>query len=103
MLVPTFQNCSSDPTYLDCRIPGIISEEGTYVFVIILRDAYMTMFLGCTSHLLARMAHPYLCSDSTNAGLAALNLSQLPNEALGIAIRALVAGFRCTMLQFTLK
>jgi hypothetical protein len=103
MLIPSFQNCSSDLTYLDCRIPGIISEEGTYVFVIILRDAYMMMLLGCTSHVFARTAHPCLCSDSTNAGLAALNLSQLPNEAFGMAIRALVTGFRCTMLQFTLK
>jgi hypothetical protein len=103
MLVPTFQNCSSDPTYLNCRIPSIISEEGTYVFVIILRDAYMMMLVGCTSHVLARTAHPRLRFNSTDAGLAALNLSQLPNEVLGMAIRALVAGFRCTVLQFTLK
>jgi hypothetical protein len=41
--------------YLDCQILGIILEEGTYVLMIILRDTYMMMSLGCTGHVLARM------------------------------------------------
>jgi len=61
--------------------PGIISEEGTYVFV----DHFGEMLYDDVSWGVPALArengHPYLCSDSTNAGLAALNLSQLPNES----------------------
>ena len=85
-------------TYLNCRIPGIISEEGTYVLMIILRDTYMMMLLGCTGHVFARTVQCCSGSDSTNTSLAMLYLSQLLNESFGMAIRAFVAGFRCTML-----